>query len=164
MLPAHGLLGWMTAVALLLGTAALAGCVDDIPSPAPVVRVPASAPDAALVWEPWSAERLAQARAQGRVVFADYSADWCMTCTKRREAVLEHASVVSAFKSGRVVLLRGDSQAGLSALGRSSGHDWAVQSPDPKRAPQILPEDCTVEDVVSALRDAARGVPAPAPR
>jgi len=77
-------------------------------------------------WEPYSARRVAELTAEGRPVFVDFTAAWCITCQVNKRLVLTDARVRDAFAAHGVALLRADwtrrdpaiTQA-LAALGRS---------------------------------------------
>ncbi|MGQ0586968.1 MAG: protein-disulfide reductase DsbD family protein, partial [Gammaproteobacteria bacterium] len=43
--------------------------------------------------EPYSDARLAELRAQGRIVFVNFTADWCITCKVNEKVVFENAGV-----------------------------------------------------------------------
>ncbi|MBX3563830.1 MAG: thioredoxin family protein [Sphingomonas sp.] len=68
--------------------------------------------------EPFSETRLAQLRAEGRPVFAYFTADWCLTCKVNEKAVIETATVQSALQQARVAVLVGDWTDGNPELGR----------------------------------------------
>ncbi|MFD1786374.1 protein-disulfide reductase DsbD family protein [Sphingomonas floccifaciens] len=68
--------------------------------------------------EPFSEARLAALRAEGRPVFAYFTADWCVTCKVNEKAVIETAEVQQALKRYRVAVLVGDWTDGDPALGR----------------------------------------------
>ncbi len=58
--------------------------------------------------EAFSQGRLAALRAQGRPVFVDMTAAWCVTCLVNERIALAPASVRDAFAAHRVATLRGD--------------------------------------------------------
>jgi thiol:disulfide interchange protein len=75
--------------------------------------------DAGIVGaEPFSEQRLAVLRAEGRPVFAYFTADWCLTCKVNEKAVLETDEARRAFAGGNVAVLVGDWTDGDPALGR----------------------------------------------
>ncbi|MBI5718602.1 MAG: thioredoxin family protein [Burkholderiales bacterium] len=108
-------------------------------------------------WQPWSAERVAQAQAEGRPVFVDFTAAWCVTCQFNKRATLNHADVLSAFERKRVVLLRADwtrrdatIAAELARLQRSGVPVYALYSPG-SAGPRLLSEILTVGELTAAL-------------
>jgi len=71
------------------------------------VPTPAQA-TAAQPWTPYSAERLAALRAEGRSVFVDMGADWCVTCKVNEKAVLDTDAFHELLERSDAVLMRGD--------------------------------------------------------
>ncbi len=63
--------------------------------PAPAARGAAVVEGASV---PYSATALAQYRAEGRVVFVNMTADWCVTCKVNEKAVLAHRRVPGAAR------------------------------------------------------------------
>jgi thiol:disulfide interchange protein DsbD len=150
---------WGLAAALLMG-AALAWSVPTLVTPG--APVPAAAGAGAGVgvadrWQPWSPERVRQALAEGRPVFVDFTAAWCVTCQFNKRTVLSDARVLADFDAQRVLLLRADwtrrdpviTQA-LAALGRNGVPVYLLHSP---RAPEprLLSEVLSVGEVREAL-------------
>jgi thiol:disulfide interchange protein len=58
--------------------------------------------------EAYSAKALADYRAQGRIVFVDMTADWCITCKVNEKAVLHTDSFSTAMKKYNAVYMVGD--------------------------------------------------------
>jgi thiol:disulfide interchange protein DsbD len=119
-------------------------------------------------WEPWSAEAVSRYQAQGRPVFVDFTASWCLSCQVNERVALGQPSVQQAFKDRNVALLRADwtrhddaiTQA-LTALGRSGVPAYALYAPG-QSEPQLLPEALTpgiVVDAVGKLPKAGSGQP-----
>ncbi|MGN7832977.1 protein-disulfide reductase DsbD family protein [Pseudoxanthomonas sp. 22568] len=56
----------------------------------------------------FSPERLAALRAEGKVVFVDITADWCVTCKANEKTVLDREPFRKALADANGVLMRGD--------------------------------------------------------
>jgi thiol:disulfide interchange protein/DsbC/DsbD-like thiol-disulfide interchange protein len=131
--------------------------------PAPLPDAGSSAPAAVSPsvgnadWEPWSAARVAALRAEGRPVFIDFTAAWCVTCQANKQLVLDTATVREAFAARDTALLRADwtrrdraiSEA-LTGYGRSGVPVYVLYLPG-REAPILLPELLTREIVRAAL-------------
>jgi thiol:disulfide interchange protein DsbD len=108
-------------------------------------------------WEPWSAEAVTRYQAQGRPVFVDFTANWCLSCQVNERVALGQPSVRQAFQAGNVALLRADwtrhdeaiTQA-LAALDRSGVPAYVLYAPG-QGDPQLLPEVLTPGIVTDAL-------------
>ena len=108
-------------------------------------------------WQPWSAERVAQAQAEGRPVFVDFTAAWCVTCQFNKRTTLANADVVTDFKARKVLLLRADwtrrdpaITAELARFGRNGVPVYLLYSPG-AAGPRVLSEILSVDEVRAAL-------------
>jgi thiol:disulfide interchange protein DsbD len=75
------------------------------------VQAPGSAQVArtgSITWEPYTEERLADARKAGRAVFVDFTAEWCINCKVYEGAVLASDKVGARFAEKKVLALRAD--------------------------------------------------------
>jgi len=120
---------------------------------------PAAAADA--TWQPWSVERVREATSQGRSVFVDFTAAWCVTCQFNKRTVLHDAQVLADFQAKRVLLLRADwtrrdaaITAELARMGRNGVPVYAVFTPG-AAGPRLLSEILSVREV----RDAVGALP-----
>ncbi|MGB6751951.1 MAG: protein-disulfide reductase DsbD domain-containing protein [Xanthobacteraceae bacterium] len=69
----------------------------------------AATPDGAgISWLPFDAGKIDELQAQGRPVFVDFTADWCITCKLNERVALSDQAVLKAFADGGVVALRAD--------------------------------------------------------
>ena len=141
------------ALALLLMAAALFWAAPALRQEA-VASVSAANADE---WEPWSPERVAQARAEGRPVFVDFTAAWCVTCQFNKRTTLARSEVKSAFADRKVLRLRADwtrrdaaITAELTRLNRSGVPVYALYAPG-ATAPTLLSEILSVDEVRTAL-------------
>ena len=57
---------------------------------------------------PYSKEKLAQLRAEGKPVFVDMTADWCITCKTNEATTLNTKKVQNAFNAHNVTYMKGD--------------------------------------------------------
>ena len=91
-----------------------------VASAALVQRAPpaSAAPTGIAGAEPFSEARLAALRAEGKPVFAYFTADWCLTCKVNERAAIETQAVADAFRKGGVKVLVGDWTDGDPVLGR----------------------------------------------
>ena len=116
-------------------------------------------------WEPWSADAVSRYQAQGRPVFVDFTASWCLSCQVNERVALSRPEVQKAFADANVALLRADwtqhddaiTQA-LTALGRSGVPAYALYTPGQSQ-PQMLPEVLTPGIVTDALEKLPRDTP-----
>ncbi|MDO5623858.1 MAG: protein-disulfide reductase DsbD family protein [Pseudomonadota bacterium] len=107
-------------------------------------------------WQPWSAQAVQSVLAEGRPVFVDFTAAWCITCQYNKKATLGHAEVLAALDAARVQTFRADwtrrdaaITAELQKLGRAGVPVYVLQAPG--RPPVVLNEILSVAEVKGAL-------------
>lgn len=94
---------WIVVIALsAFGGYQLRG-VFTSPPDAPAQHIAETIP-----WQPLSEDAIQQALSQGKRVFVDISADWCVTCKVNEHRVLNQPDIISALSQPDVVALRGD--------------------------------------------------------
>jgi len=147
---------WATVVAafIVLGVIAVSVLAPKQLEAAPETS---STSEAHSVWQPWSADAVTRYQSQGRPVFVDFTASWCLSCQVNERVALNQPQVQQAFKDANVVLLKADWTRGddaitqaLTALGRSGVPAYALYVPG-QSEPQLLPEALTPGIVTDAL-------------
>ncbi len=114
------------------------------------------APEAGM--ERFSAARLETLRREGRPVFVNMTAAWCVTCLVNERVALGQPEVRQKFESLGVVTLTGDwtlQDAAITGFLRSHGRDGVplyVLYPPGHRAPVLLPQILTRNTLLSALQ------------
>jgi thiol:disulfide interchange protein DsbD len=114
-----------------------------------------------LASEPYSAQRLADLRAQGKPVFVNFTAAWCVTCQVNDKVALSGQGVARAFQKAGVVYLKGDwtnrdaaIAEALSEHGRAGVPLYLMYGSGGRDA-QVLPQLLTESIVIDATRKAA---------
>jgi len=105
--------------------------------------------------EAWSESRLAALLAEGRPVFVNATAAWCITCQVNERVALRTVAVQEAFATRQIAYLKADWTRGDAAIGamlRSQGRDgvplylyYAPGAAVPVVLPQILTESILLE-------------------
>src|SRR6185437_2779764 len=145
------------AIILIAGAIALPVCAAAaIPARATTTEASAQA----TAWQPFSPGRLAALRAQGKLVFVDFSAAWCLSCQVNERVVLDRPEVIAAFRKSGVIMMRADwtnhddtITAALAQLGRSGVPTYALYSGGSQSTPTLLPEVLTTGTVMDALKN-----------
>jgi thiol:disulfide interchange protein DsbD len=138
------------AVAAVLGVAAALAILPGIK----LATGPAPAAESSQAFTP---ERLAALRAEGRPVFVNMTAAWCVSCLVNERVALSPAAVRDAFADHKVAYLKGDwtrQDPVVSAFLRDHGRDgvplYIYYAPG--RPPAVLPQILTVATVLDAVR------------
>ena len=111
---------------------------------------------AGVQWEVWTPQRHAELLAQGRPVFVDFTAAWCVTCQYNKRTTLANENVLQDAVGRNVALLRADwtrrdphVTEALAQLGRNGVPTYALYSSG--RPPVVLTEILSVDEVRTAL-------------
>lgn len=114
-----------------------------------------------ILWQPWSEEAVATARAEGKVVLVDFTAKWCANCQINKKTSIEIDKVHQKLKSISGVTFKGDYTfydsritAQLQKFGRSGVPLVLVYAPGAE-PPILLPELLTPGIVLEALEKAS---------
>jgi thiol:disulfide interchange protein DsbD len=120
----------------------------------------------ALKEEPFTQNRLDELNAQGRPVFVNLTAAWCITCKVNERVALRSSAVVRAFESEGISYLKGDwtkanpeITALLEHFGRA-GVPLYLFYPGHGAQPRVLPQLLTAGLVLDGIKpQAAMAVP-----
>jgi thiol:disulfide interchange protein DsbD len=111
--------------------------------------------------EAWSPERVVALRAQGKPVFVDFTAAWCVTCQVNEQTALNTAEAVKAFQRSGAVYLKADWTNRDNAIAKALADQGRVGVPlylvygTDGGAPKVLPQLLTSGLVAAALDAAA---------
>ncbi len=148
-----------TAVVLLLLASVFA--LPRLLPPAATGPALAASSDDLVPSEPYNSERLAALRAEGRPVFVNFTAAWCITCLVNEEIAFNDEEVAAAFIAGEVAYLKGDwtnrdpvITAALAEHGRS-GVPLYLLYPSDGGPPEVLPQILTVGGLLQSLASAS---------
>ena len=111
-----------------------------------------------LKHEAWTPQRFDALRAEGRAVFVNMTAAWCITCIVNEQVALERSEVAAAFAARDIAYLKGDwtnQDAAISAVlerfGRSGVPLYLYYPPEADAEPIVLPQILTPDIVLDAI-------------
>ncbi|PYJ30830.1 MAG: thiol:disulfide interchange protein [Verrucomicrobia bacterium] len=115
-------------------------------------------------WQAFTPERLQEELKQGRVVFVDFTAAWCLTCKFNEASVLESAEVREAFQRHGIVKLKADWTNGDPVITKLLQHFGRPGVPlyvlylGKNEEPIVFPELLTKSMLLEKLETSARRV------
>lgn len=119
-------------------------------------EAPAQA-EAASGAEPFSQSRLAALRAEGRPVFVNLTASWCITCLVNEQVAIQSEAVHDAFAQRHIAYLKGDwtrQSPEITEFLRAHGRDGVplyLYYPPGGAAPDVLPQLLTEQTLLDAV-------------
>ncbi len=126
--------------------------------------IPAAEPAPAVadaIWQPFDEAAIPRLVAQGKTVYVDVTADWCITCLVNKGIVLADDRVRGIFDGGRVIAMQADWTKPDAAISRYLARHGRYGIPfnivyGPKApAGVVLPELLSAGIVLDALAGAA---------
>jgi thiol:disulfide interchange protein DsbD len=154
---AHGVsrVAGFATVAFALGVAGVILPYAGVSAPSSATA--ATLGESVLGYEPYTAAKLASLRAEGRPVFINATAAWCITCLVNERVALSGDALKNAFAEKKVAALKADwtnqdaeVTALLSAQGRSGVPLYLYFAPGAD-APEVLPQLLTEGTMLAAL-------------
>jgi thiol:disulfide interchange protein/DsbC/DsbD-like thiol-disulfide interchange protein len=132
------------AVALLAAGYMLSAAAEPVSSEVNTAGVQTGS---GVQWEPWSEKRVAELRAEGRPVFIDFTAAWCLTCKVNERVAFSSAEVKKIVGDRKIAMLKADwtnrdaaITRALGSFGRSGVPLYVLYEADPLASPRLLPE------------------------
>ncbi len=137
--------GWLTL------STAFAGAKD------PADRGTANA-EGGVPWQPYSAELVDSLIADGKSVFIDFTADWCLTCKFNERTAIDRPAVIAEIERLGIVPVKADwtnanpeITAALDEFGRVGVPFYVIYPAGDAENPITLPEFLTEGIVLDAL-------------
>lgn len=114
-----------------------------------------------IEWKPWSHAAIKAARAEGRVIMVDFTAEWCPNCKANMASSINIPSVRAKLKELNVLTLEADYTATpddmteeITRWGRGGIPLVLIYPRNPDLPPKALPEFLTPSIVLQALQEA----------
>ncbi|MCZ6673268.1 MAG: protein-disulfide reductase DsbD family protein [Verrucomicrobia bacterium] len=111
-----------------------------------------------IAWETYSPETVSSMVAEGKTVYVDFTAKWCLTCQVNKKIAFGSEEVIQYFQDKSIVSLKGDwtrrdpvITRELQKFGRSGVPTNIIYRPD--GSTKLLPEVLTPGIVLEALRE-----------
>jgi len=127
------------------------------------IELSSSSSKEAVIWQPFSIQRVEELVSGGTHVFIDFTAEWCWTCKVNKRTVLDTEAVLARFDELGVQRLRADwtnrnpeITGMLRSFGRSGVPFYVVFPAGRLDHPLVLPELLSADIVLERLNEAAR--------
>lgn len=109
-----------------------------------------------IAWQKWSPEKVEQLVSEGKTVYVDFTANWCLTCQVNKKVAFSDKDVIAYFNDNNIVPLKGDwtrrdaiIKAELQKFGRTGVPTNIIYRPG--RVNTLLPEVLTPGVVLNAF-------------
>jgi thiol:disulfide interchange protein len=150
-------------LAMILSLASAAACIAVVAAgPQAVANTKSAAPPSAggLASEPFSPDRLAALRAQGRPVLVNFTAAWCVTCQVNERIAFSSPEVAAAFKRTGAAYLVADWTNRDPVIAKALADQGRIGVPlylvyNGSGTPKVLPQLLTPDIVAAAISPSA---------
>lgn len=112
-------------------------------------------------WEPFTAEKLEKYKSEGKTVFVDFTAEWCLTCKVNENTVLNTKPVQEKMNALKVAKLKADWTSQdqsisklLASFNRSGVPLYVIYPANKPDQPIVFPEVITQPMVLQKLDEA----------
>jgi len=149
----HGAGAWLGRALALAACLAAAVVLSGVGAPAETPPAAAARNGA----EPFSPARLAALRAEGRPVFVNMTAAWCVSCLLNERVAIQSEAVRDAFAQRHIAYLKGDwtrQAPEITAFLREHGRDGVplyLYYPPGGAPPAVLPQLLTEQRLLDAV-------------
>jgi thiol:disulfide interchange protein DsbD len=116
-----------------------------------------------IQWREFSPDAVQSARNEGKPVFVDFTAAWCLSCQVNEKIAFTDDAVISRFRELNIVALKADWTSrdpeitkALAQFGRNSVPLYVLYTGNGNEKPTILPEILTTGIVLEALDNISR--------
>lgn len=137
-----------------------AGVLASGQAPRPAATQPPS--DLKGLWTPFDRDLLARSVAEGKVVFVDVTADWCITCQVNKATVVYRGRVAQTLAGGGILAMEADWTrpddsiaaylAGFGRYGIPFNAVYGPGAPDGIALPELLTEDAVMTALAKARK------------
>jgi len=115
-----------------------------------------------IEWVAWDRAEAARLAGEGRLVFLDITADWCVTCKVNERVILSTPEVIAAFRSHRVVAMKADWTNRDDEIARFLADHGRYGIPfymlwRPGAEPHVFGELITKQEVIDVITASAAG-------
>ena len=154
------LAGILSLLFFALGLSAL-WMIGTLPVSSSTEAHDSSASALSIAWQPYSVEKIEAWKKEGRVIFIDFTAAWCLTCQVNKQVVFNSERVRKRLKELDVVMVEADwtnrdaaITRALESYGRSGVPAYVLYGADGSY--KLLPELLTPDLLLRELNEAAR--------
>ncbi|MFU8806596.1 MAG: protein-disulfide reductase DsbD family protein, partial [Bradymonadaceae bacterium] len=116
--------------------------------------------DGKIGWQAWSPATIEEALSEGRPVFVNFTADWCLTCKVTEREVISTPEVIAAGAGANILWVEADLTHTddvlvneLERFGRTGVPLYLLYYPDAPDDPEVLPQVITKNRLITAFKD-----------
>lgn len=101
-------------------------------------------------WIPFSENKLNELKGKGRILFLEFTAEWCLTCQLNKQAVLNSEVIRNKFVKEKIIYMKADWTKNdplitktINSYGKAGVPLYVIYPAHPDKKPVILPEILT---------------------